>query len=175
MGLYIAAPWLSVSVFDEPTLDGPLRILSISVITGVGVTLLRAVIQAQEEIQKIVVLDTVRSVGKVLVAVLIFLGVQTAAGAAWAVLAASAMGATVAGNYVQYLDIRLSFQIKEIEFWRVLGYSAPLVIVGFSYFLAQKADRLMLGWLGDAEEVEVYTAASTLASANINAPGIIAK
>jgi len=162
-GLYIVAPWLSTHVFDEPTLAGPLQILSIGVIAGVGVTLLRAVLQAQEEVRKIVVLDTIRSVGKVVAALLIFAWVQTAAGAAWAVVAAFALGAAVSGHYVQRLDIRPSFQIREMEFRKVLGYSAPLVVVGFSYFLAQQADRLMLGWLSDAEEVGLYTVTSTLA------------
>jgi O-antigen/teichoic acid export membrane protein len=162
-GLYIAAPWLSAGFFDEPTLAEPLRILSISVIVGVGAKLLRAVLQAQEEVQKIVVLDTVRSVGKVLVALLIFLWVRSAAGAAWAVVGAFALGAVVAGHYVRHLRIHPSLWVSRTEVWRVLEYSVPLVLVGFSYFLSQQADRLMLGWLSDAEEVGLYTVTSTLA------------
>jgi O-antigen/teichoic acid export membrane protein len=37
------------------------------------------------------------------------------------------------------------------------------VVVGFSYFLAQQADRLMLGWLADTVKVGIYTTTSTLA------------
>lgn len=162
-GLYIAAPWLSVHIFDEPTLTTPLRVLSVGVIVGVGVTILRAVLQAQEQVREIVILDAVRSVSKVALALLIFIWVQTATGAAWAVVGAFALGAIIVGRYVRQLDIKPSFEIKRADLWKVLGYSAPLVVVGFSYFLAQQADRLMLGWLANAELVGLYTVASTLA------------
>ena len=163
VGLYIIAPWLSVGFFDEPTLTTPLRILSIGVIVGVGATLLRAVLQAQEQIRQIVVLDTARSVAKVLLALLIFIWVQTASGAAWAVVGAFGLAALVAWTFVRRIDIQPSFEGVKAEFQTVLGYSAPLVVVGFSYFLAQQADRLMLGWLSDVEEVGLYTVTSTLA------------
>lgn len=162
-GLYLVAPWLSASFFDEPTLTSTLRILSVGVIVGVGATLLRAVLQAQEHIKQIVILDTIRSVAKVILALLIFVWVQTASGAAWAVVASFGLALIVAWRYVRRIDIRPSFEGVKAELRTVLGYSAPLVVVGFSYFLAQQADRLMLGWLSDVKEVGLYTVTSTLA------------
>ncbi len=163
VGLYIFAPWLSADFFEESTLLTPLRVLSIGVIVGVGATLLRAVLQAQEQIKRIVILDTVQSVAKVVLALLVFVWVQTATGAAWAVVGALGLAAFVAGQFVRHIDIQPSFEGVKTEFRTVLTYSAPLVIVGFSYFLAQQADRLMLGWLSDAEGVGLYTVTSTLA------------
>jgi len=161
--LYIGAPWLSTNFFDEPTLVVVLRILSIGVIVGVGATLLRAILQAQEQVRQIVILDTLRSVAKILLAVLLFVWVQTASGAAWAVVGSFGLAVLVAWWYVRGIDIQPSFEGGAPELRTVLEYSTPLVVVGFSYFLAQQADRLMLGWLSNAEEVGLYTVTSTLA------------
>jgi O-antigen/teichoic acid export membrane protein len=163
VGLYIIAPWLSANFFDEPTLITPLRVLSAGVIVGVGSILLRAVLQAQEEVKRIVILDTIRSVAKVLLALIIFIWVQTATGAAWAVVGSFGLAVIIAWYYLREIDLHPTFEKVKPELRKVLGYSAPLVVVGFSYFLAQQADRLMLGWLSDAEGVGLYTVTSTLA------------
>ena len=162
-GLYILAPWLSVKIFNELALVTPLQILSVGVIVGVAATILRAILQAQEQVRRIILLDSVRSLAKVLFAMVIFFWVRTATGAAWAVVGSFALAAIIGGRYVSRLDIQPSFRIMDAEFGTVLGYAAPLVVVGFSYFLAQQADRLMLGWLADAEVVGLYTVTSTLA------------
>jgi O-antigen/teichoic acid export membrane protein len=163
VGLYIIAPWLSANFFNEPTLITPLRVLSAGVIVGVGSILLRAVLQAQEEVKRIVILDTIRSVAKVLLALTIFIWVQTATGAAWAVVGSFGLAVIIAWYYLRGIDLQPSFKKVKPELRKVVGYSAPLVVVGFSYFLAQQADRLMLGWLSDAEGVGLYTVTSTLA------------
>ena len=162
-GLYVVAPWLSTQFFDEPALVTPLRVLSLGIFVGTGWTLLRAVLQAQEQVKKIVVADSVRSVGKVILALLAFLWIRTAAAAAWAFVAAFGLGAIVASQYVRRLEIQPSIEIDRDEVLRVVRYSTPLVVVGFSYLLAQQADRFMLGWLADAEQVGLYTVTSKLA------------
>lgn len=162
-GLAIAAPWLS-AFFDEPTLTTPLRVLSVGPVAGTGFMLLRAVLQAQEQIRQIVVVDTVRSVAKVaLVAVLLFLAARSATAAAWAVAGAFGLAGGIAVFYVSWLEIWPTLRIRRDDLRKIVSYSAPLVAVGFSYFMASQADRLMLGWLSEASSVGVYTVTAKLA------------
>jgi O-antigen/teichoic acid export membrane protein len=162
-GLAIAAPWLS-AFFDEPTLTTPLRVLSVGLVLGTGFMMFRAVLQAQEQIRRIMVVDTVRSAAKAgLVFVLLFFVARSATTAAWAIVGAFGLAGGVAVFYVSQLEVWPTFRIRREDLRIIASYSAPLVVVGFSYFLARQADRLMLGWLADASSVGVYTVTSKLA------------
>jgi O-antigen/teichoic acid export membrane protein len=160
--LYVASPELAL-IFEQPSLAGPLRVLSFVVVVAVGFSLLRSLLQAQERVRWIVVVDTAQSAAKVGLLCLLFLGVQSAMSAAWAVAGAFGTGLVLAGSYVRKLDFRPSFDALVTDARTVLSYSAPLVVVGFSYFLSQQTDRLMLGWLADASSVGIYTVTSKLA------------
>ncbi|MFB6280311.1 MAG: flippase [Salinibacter sp.] len=162
--LYLTAPALASRVFSTPALAGPLRVFSIGTIGGVSFMVLRAVLRAQEQVADVVQVDTIRSVGKVLLlGGVIAAGVRSAIAVAWGVAASFVPAVVLSGYKVQQVRFRPTFRSLAPHLKRVLGYTAPLVVVGFSYFLAQQADRLMLGWLTDTTKVGIYTTTSTLA------------
>jgi O-antigen/teichoic acid export membrane protein len=160
--LSIAAPWLA-SFFQEPSLTTPIRVLSIGLVVGAGFGLFRAVLQAQEQIRRIVVVDTLQSAAKVGLLLPLFLWASSATSAAWAVVGAFGLAFGLAATYAGRLEILPTLNVTWNDLQKVLSYSAPLVFVGFGYFLAQQTDRLMLGWLADASSVGVYTVTSKLA------------
>jgi len=164
--LYFYAHDLANSVFREPELTSLLQVLAFSIGAAVAFEILRSLLQAQELIAGILWVDLVRSSGKVIALVLfVTLTTATATAGAWAAAVAFGIATMTAVWKAQDLSIRPSFEDFRPHLRRVLGYSAPLLLVGFSYFVAQQADRLMLGWLGDSEGVGLYTATSTLAMA----------
>jgi O-antigen/teichoic acid export membrane protein len=155
---------VSTSFFREPKLVGPLRVLAIALTAAVSFEILRALLQAQEKVLDVLWVDLIRSSGKLLALVaFVSLGAATAEAGAWAVLAAFGVASLFALRKVQALSIRPTFAGLRPHLRQVVKYTAPLLLVGFSYFLAQQADRLMLGWLADTRQVGVYTATSTLA------------
>jgi O-antigen/teichoic acid export membrane protein len=162
--LYLTAPLLASKVFSNMALVSPLRAFSIGTIGAVSFIILRAVLRAQEQITGVVQVDTVRGVGKVLLlGGVISIGARSAMAAAWGVSASFIPAVALAGYRVRQIRFRPILKNLVPHLKRVLGYTAPLVVVGFSYFLAQQADRLMLGWLADTAKVGVYTTTSTLA------------
>ena len=162
--LYLTAPALASMVFSKPVLIGPLRVFSIGTIGAVIFMIIRAVLRAQEQIADVVQIDTIRSVGKVLLlGGVIAVGARSATAAAWGVAASFIPAVALAGYKVRQIHFRPIVKNLTPQLKRVLGYTAPLVVVGFSYFLAQQADRLMLGWLADTVKVGIYTTTSTLA------------
>jgi len=161
VGLYTAAS-RTASFFGDPALTGPLQVLAFSVALGVGFSLFRSILQAQEQVGSIVVVDTVRSAAKLGLLFPLFLWMQSAVSAAWAVVGAFGLALIITNIYAQKLDIDPVFSAEWTEVRTILGYSAPLVVVGFGYFLAQQADRLMLGWLASSSDVGIYTVAAKL-------------
>ena len=163
--LYIGAPLLaSEFVFGNLALQPVLRVLSIAVAASVIFEVSRAVLQAQERVRDIVVAESVRSIGKPLVLSLFFImGVQKATAGGWALAVAFGIGAAVCVPCLRRLSVRPDWRNLKTSLRKVLVYSGPLLFVGFSYFLAQQADRLMLGWLSSASQVGLYTTTSTLA------------
>ncbi len=162
--LFGTAPWVALS-FGEETLISPLRVLSVAIVVGVGYQLLQAVLEAQERAWQVAGAQSIRSVTKVGLLLPFFLWSQTATSAAWAVVGGFVLGTLWEGRQVLRLQFRPLLSIQWSQIRRIVGYSAPLMIVGFSYFLGQQADRLMLGWLGNSTSVGTYTVASKLAMA----------
>ena len=164
VALYTLAPYLAGTLFEEPRLRVPLRILAPGTLAALGFALYRAVLQAQEQIGGIVRVDSARSAAKILLLVGLFtLWSQSAVDGILAVAGSFLIGALFAWWEVQKLDVSPDFSEMRSYLGKVVSYSGPLVVVGFSYFIAQQADRLMLGWLSGAKEVGIYTATSTLA------------
>ena len=162
--LYSLGHTISASIFQEPGLFSPLRVLAACLVATMIFEVMRALLQAQERVLDVLWVDLIRSCGKLLALVaFVTLGAATATMGAWAV----ALSFTVAGAFAfrkaWKLSIRPVFVGLRPHLRQVVGYTAPLLLVGFSYFLAQQADRLMLGWLADTQQVGVYTTTSTLA------------
>lgn len=161
--LLYGTAWTTASVFSEPRLTRPLRILAAALVAGVGFAILRAVLQAQEKIKQIICVDSLCGVTKVGLLLPMFLWRKSASNAAWAVLGSFGASLAFTYHYVRRLAIYPVFDISRQDIQKVLSYSFPLVIVGFGHFLVQHADRLMLGWLTSSTEVGLYTVTSTLA------------
>lgn len=163
--MFIMAPYVANEVFKKTSLVSPLKVLAAAATVGVLYTVGRAVLQAREEALKLLAVSSANSIGRVLFAVIILPIVATATMGTWAIFGAFLASGGVLLFSLRRLRLRPRFQ-GALQFLKTAAsYSAPLLIVGLGYFIAQRADRLMLGWLGKASEVGLYTAASTLALA----------
>lgn len=160
---FASAPVLAGPVFDEPSVQGPIRILSVWVVLMVLFTVMRGVLQSQEEVGGIIIIDTLRQGAKVILLVVMVLVTRSVAGAAWAVAVSAGVGVGVAVKRVCRLSFEPIFSMWSRHFGQVVDYALPMTVIGLSYLLARQADRLMLGIFGVAEDVGVYTVASTLA------------
>lgn len=163
--LYVFAPHLASTVFSDPELVAPLRILGIAVFLAVPYNLGKSVLQAQEKVKEYGILEVVRAAFKLLLVIALAALSETVVGAAWAIPVSFGAGLVVAVRYLRRLDLQPVIASIRVQSSRVLRYSLPLVVVGFSYFMAQQADRLMLGIFASSSDVGVYTVVSTLALA----------
>lgn len=172
-GLHFLAHWLATGVFDTVATETPLRILSLWLIFMVGVALARAVLQAQEEVGGIILLDVTERGGKVaLLAVsVVVIGSGTSELGAWAVAVSGGLALLLGVKLVARLELRPTIEMGGQHLKRVLRYSLPFAVVGFSYLLARHADRLMLGMLAKSADVGVYTVSSSIAMALIMVHG----
>ena len=159
---FTASEYIAINIFDEPRLTIVLQVLSIGVALRIMYSILNAVLQAQEHIKQIVISKTTRSVCKIVFLGVVFLWVQNAVVAALAGILATFVASFYVISCIKKLDIKPNLPSKE-DVKKVTAYSLPLVFVGFSYFLTQQTDRLMLGWLTTSSNVGIYTVVSTLA------------
>lgn len=161
--MFITAPYIANNVFRKTALVSPLKVLAVAAAAGVLYTVGRAVLQAREEALKLFVVSSANSIGRVILAVSILPIVATATMGAWTIVGAFLISGGVLLFCLSRLELKPKLGRRPRHLKTVASYSAPLVIVGLGYFIGQRADRLMLGWLGKASEVGLYTAASTLA------------
>lgn len=162
-GLFFLSTSHIASFFQESRLVPVLNVLTLAVISGSAVFLLRGTLQAQEKVQQIVVVDALQGAAKVGVLIPLAIWFQRAEDAAWAVVCAFTIAAMMAGKYVWNLDLRPDFRAFAQSARKALTYSAPLVVAGLGYLLAEQTDRLMLGWLSTSAAVGVYAVTAKLA------------
>lgn len=162
IGLYLISPFLALRIFDESQLTNILQVFSFGVAVTIGIRILKSILQAQEKIKEIIIGNALTSILKILLLFIFFLWTKEALSAVLAYIISFII------TFVYFSRSLLKIRFKPIyphlyDLKNVLKYSAPLVLVGFSYFLMQQSDRLMLGWLSTSRDVGIYTAISTLA------------
>jgi O-antigen/teichoic acid export membrane protein len=162
--LYWGAPYIAHTVVDDAALAAPLRVLSATVGFGIFFTVAKAVLQVREHALSFASVDAAFGGMKVGLAVVFIATVTaTATAGAWAVVGAYVSALLVFGACLPRLNLTPSYDHLWASTRRLVSYSAPLLVVGIGFYVAQQADRLMLGALDSAESVGLYTAASTLA------------
>lgn len=166
-GLAVAAPWLAETVFSEPDLAAPLRILAAAILLWVPISLVRALLQARERVERIIGLDVAQQVTRVLAVTVVLLLVGGVEPAAAAVVGSLLVPLAVGIAHLASIDVSPSFSRVGEKIGDVVELAAPLLVVGFSYTLARYADRIMLGALGDMGQVGIYTVIATLAMATL--------
>lgn len=165
-GLYVSAPWVADRFIGDADLAAPLEILALTVGLGIVFTVAKAVLQSRERVAAYAQVDASFGVLKVTLALAFLTAIAaTPEVGAWAIVGAYVGALAVFGVRIRGLHLRPRFDDLRDSTRRLLGYSAPLLVVGLGYYVAQQADRLMLGALDSAESVGLYTAASTLAMA----------
>lgn len=165
--LYLSAPALSDVLLGEGQMVGALRILAAGVVLWVPIDLGRSLLQARERVGRIVLLDLVQQVARLAAVAGVLLLVGGVEPAAAAVAASMAAPLVLVLVQVRSLDVRPVFDAIRSKLSPVTSLAAPLLVVGLSYTLARYADRIMLGALGTASQVGVYTVAATLASGTL--------
>jgi len=163
IGLFLLAPWLGENLFSKSNLVIPLRLFCIIVFLTILYSLLRALLQSQLKARSIMWGDLTKQGGKIIIFLIFAVVSPTVLTATWAIILSTFFAVIIAGNYVIKYFHKPDFRNIREKGSKVLAYSAPLVIVGFSYFFAQQADRLMLGFFSTSRDVGLYSVASTLA------------
>jgi O-antigen/teichoic acid export membrane protein len=161
--LFVGAPSVAESFFDEPALTSTLRILAAGVLPFITFLVGKAVLQAREHAGEVAIADAVGGASKLGIAFLLFWLIATSDVGAWVLVASYAIGSLTAWYFVRMNEAQPDFTVDLSRFKRIGSYSVPLVVVGLGFYVSQQADRFMLGWLSTSSDVGMYTAASTLA------------
>lgn len=162
LGLYFLSPTLSNVFFDEPDLELVLKVFAFGLMVEIGFIIFKGVFQSQEQVKEILISSATYSVLRVLLLIVVFIWIQEAFVAAIVTEVSLFVALVYLVSCLKKIPLKIDWPSKK-DILKVLSYSLPLVFVGFSYFLAQQTDRIMLGWLSTSSDVGVYTVSSTLA------------
>ncbi len=167
LALYLGRQFVSLSVFSEPRLSGILPLFSLVLVFYSLGAILGGVIQAEGEAHVFItfryVLDHLASVSFFLVFYLT-LGTKLL-GASWAKVFASFLTVFLAGRWVVR---RFPFLWKKPLFptarkREFLLYSASLLFVGFTYFLMNQVNNLLVGMYSVSRQVGFYSVGNVVA------------
>jgi len=162
LSLFIFSSYISIKIFSEPRLTLVLRVFAVGLIVNIGFNIFKSILQSQEKVKQILIGTSVQGVSKVTFLLVAFIWLQDAFAAALVSQLAWLVALIYLVNKVSNTSLRPSLPtISDIK--TVSQYTVPLVFVGFSYFLAQQTDRIMLGWLSTSSDVGIYTVSSALA------------
>ena len=165
--IYVAAERLATRVFGLPTLTPVFRLFAVALPFAVLLRIGGAALQAFERVDY---QEATKSLAKPVlnllgIAVVLFLGYMLAGVIVAFVL--STVASTVLAIIALWRVLRINDVTVRPSFTHgreLVTFSLPLAIVGASYFLSIRTDRVMLGILGDPSGVGLYSAAALLAT-----------
>ena len=160
--LYFSSEYISINIFNDSDLTNILKLFSFGLFFKITFNIYKSLLQSQLKIRQILVGTTLFSISKILILSILYYWINTAISATLSLILASLFGAGIFAVFLSKASINFHFPNKK-HFIKVLRYSLPLILVGFTYIATQQSDRLMLGWLSTTEDVGIYTAISTLA------------
>lgn len=161
--LYLAAGWLSYSVFNEPRLYFALQMTSIFIFPIMRYRLNGEFLLASKKIWH----SEMITKGIVPLAMLIFVLLSywvrpTYYIPIWAYLLTSAGGAVIS-LYILWKHKYVAIRWPIASLTKILRISSPMLISWMAWIVAQKTDTIMLGWLGSTTDVWVYQVVFSLA------------
>lgn len=163
--LFVFSGVIATSIFNEPDLADVIRIFSISIPFIVLIILLAYVARSFRAMQYDIGLRSVLlPVMRIALVGVVFLLSFRLRGAVLAFLASNIL-CTALGLYVVWrLFPDIISGLKPIyEARKLLRFSLPVMVAGFTNLLLVRIDRLMLGWLRSPADVGIYNAAAMTA------------
>lgn len=155
-----------ISIFGLKETFIPILVIAVIGIPLQGThRLTEAALQAQERAGALFIMEFIHGLLKLLLPALLFIYTKEAYQAM--------IGVAVSYGFIALVNLLL-VRVTHLAAWpktgnkvfsKVAGFALPSMFIGFSYVLAQQLDRLMIGVLGNGEDVAIYVAASALAMA----------
>lgn len=155
---------ISVGIFGEPELSGVLQAISIALPFYVLMTLTQSGIRGFERIDHFVTVGVFRSAANVFVVLIIFFLGFRLHGAVLAFVLSTFLSLMLAIYYMRRdFPEFISASQPRFEVRRMLRYSMPLYLAGFSFLLTARIDLFMIGYYLPSADVGVYRSAVVLA------------
>jgi len=163
--LWFLADLIAVGAFDEPNLAAPLRLFSLAL---PFYTLLIVASHSARVFRRIdyeiIVTQLFRPLLALLVTGVSFLIGYRLIGAVAGFVMSTAMALSLSLFLLHRLFPDLTSRLKShCEPSRILGFSLTTLLLGLSYLMLTRTDRIMLGVIRSAAEVGVYNAAAVMA------------
>jgi len=162
--LYFLSGWLSVSVFNEPSLTVPLKFFSLTVLPLSLFYFTIALMRGMQNAKYKILLDDVLFSGTELLLIAVFLvaGYELS-GAIYAYIIS--LGIVLLACYYLYRKVadRGIFSASELVPRKLLSFSWPLFIISVLLLSNKWSDIIMLGWLTESIEVGIYDVAFAIA------------
>jgi len=161
--LYLSAPWLATSVFDDQDLMQVFRALSIAFPLVSGLTVAAAATRVSQRVQFSILAEDLMYPCMMLVLLLfIFLFGLGLSGVICAIVVSYAAAFGLSLLLIKYLygNSGGADQSGHFPISKLLAFSVPTALTGVFINLIIWSDRLFVGYFGAAEDVGIYQAAS---------------
>lgn len=166
IALFLAAPWLAVSVFKEPQLTAALRWFALGVPMVAGLRLLATATRVSQRMQYAVYAQEVGQTALNLVLFLLFfVAGWLLSGAVVATVLSFGLAVVLSFYYLlrlfpELLTVPAKFRVS---FLQLMAFSLPTAVSDVFGMLVGRMDRVLLGFFRPAAEVGIYQAAAPLA------------
>ncbi len=162
--IFYLSGWISVSVFDEPALEEPLKLFSLAITPLVLFKLAKSLLRGMQDAKHKIYMDDFIWSGGVLLLVASFISAgYGVTGAVYAYIIATSI-AVVAGYYFcrKVSEGRL-FSNPDFPVRRLISFSWPLFVISILLIVNRWVDVLMLGWLIDSSQAGIYDVSYAIA------------
>jgi O-antigen/teichoic acid export membrane protein len=163
--LYIGAIPLAVDVFHEPALVGVLRILAFALPFTIFVSLTASAARSFRRMNYMVGIETLTpSVTRLAIIAMFFIAGYRLKGVIYGVLASTIISSFFGGySLIKIFPDIISAIKPRYPLRQLICYSLPTLLIGFSYLIVNRTDRLMLGYFKTSDAVGIYNAAAAIA------------
>ena len=161
--LFIFAGVISERFFNEPGLTNVLKVFALALPFYVLTEMTAAFAQSFKRIEYQQGINLFRSLANLGLVGLAFLLGFRLAGAMYGFLISGVLSAGLGFYLLWKIFPEILLQLTSVyNLRRLLRFSIPTFLAGFSYFILNHTDRIMLGYFSEANEVGIYNAAAAI-------------
>ena len=165
ISLFIFSNSISVGLFSKPNLSNVLRIFSISLTFYVLMIMASYSARAFKAMQYDVGVSNIcfPILNVISVALAFLLGFKLL-GAIYAFLISASLSAFLGFYFIKRISPEVFTELSpSYEFRKLLRFSLPVCLIGFSYVILIHIDRIMIGYFMNSSDVGIYNTATQIA------------
>jgi len=160
---YFGSEYIAVHLFNKPEFIPVLKIIAVSIIFSLPLSLSRSLLKAQKKVKLNFYTLVLESAFKVVALILVFVLENKVMAVTSSILFSTFISFVLALFIIFKENYYPKYENINVNLKYIISIGSQFLIVGLGYYFASQTDRLMLGRMSTSEALGMYAVAAALA------------